>query len=125
RLDFVVGGDDLDGVDLVDHVQDLVGQTAGRLKIGPHAAAQVDRLTHVDDVALDVAEDVDAGTSRQALDHRFQVGSNHRTRPLPENPSPRSWYHGRSSRPPRNAEGPSPTGTGLPILEKPGANASG
>jgi hypothetical protein len=56
-----VGDDELEVGALLNQAADLGLEAVGRAEVGADAAAQVGRLAHVDDLALAVAHDIDAG----------------------------------------------------------------
>src|SRR5262249_48288035 len=71
-LELVVGGDEVDGVDLVDERHRLRVARAAADEVRLHAIAQVARLADVDHLSLGVLVQIDAGAIGDFLQARFQ-----------------------------------------------------
>ena len=73
RLELVVGGDEVDPLDLVDEGHRLGVARAAADEVRLHAAAQVARLADVDDLVLGVLVQIDAGAVGELFEASFEA----------------------------------------------------
>ena len=73
RFELVVRGDEVDRVDLVDERHRLASRAPFPTRYGVDPVLQVARFADVDDLALGVLVQIDAGAVGQFLDARFEA----------------------------------------------------